>query len=56
MDQQNISNISSLFQFLSNLVSNVLLISHIPQIQDFVDKSIYIHKKNGKSHVEFLNR
>ena len=56
MDQQNISNISSLFQFLSNLVTNVLLISHIPQIQDFVDKSIYIHKKNGKSHVEFLNR
>ena len=55
MDQQNISNISSLFQFLSNLVTNVLLISHIPQIQDFVDKSIHITKKDYKSHVEFLN-
>ena len=53
LDQQNISNINSLFQFLSHLVTNVLLISHIPQIQDFVDKSMYITKTNNKSNVVF---
>ena len=53
LDQQNISNINSLFQFLSHLVTNVLLISHIPQIQDFVDKSMYITKQNNKSSVQF---
>ena len=53
LDQQNISNINSLFQFLSHLVTNVLLISHIPQIQDFVDKSMYITKQNNKSNVVF---
>ena len=55
LDQNHIANISCLFQFLSHIVTNVLLISHLPQIQDFVDKSIYISKTNEKSHVQFQN-
>ena len=55
LDQQNISNIDCLFRFLSQLVTNVLLISHLPQIQDFVDQSMYITKSNNKSHVIFGN-
>ncbi len=53
LDQQNVSNICFLFNFLSSLVTNVLLISHLPQIQDFVDKSIHISKHQNKSHVSF---
>ena len=53
LDQENVSNICFLFNFLSSLVTNVLLISHLPQIQDFVDKSIHISKHENKSHVSF---
>ena len=55
LDKQNVANISTLFQFLSNLVTNVFLISHLPQIQDFVDQSIFITKPNNKSLVQFKN-
>ena len=56
LDQQNIANIDYLFKFLSQLVTNVLLISHLPQIQDFVDESMYISKSNNKSNVIFGRR
>lgn len=44
LDQQRLHNITYLFDFLSNITSNVLLISHIPQIKDFVTESIDIQK------------
>ena len=54
LDQQRLYNISFLFQFISNLTTNVLLISHIPQVKDFVDKSIEIVKENEKSHIRYV--
>jgi DNA repair exonuclease SbcCD nuclease subunit len=55
LDQQRLYNISFLFQFISNLTTNVLLISHIPQVKDFVDKSIEIIKKNDKSYIQYCS-
>lgn len=54
LDQQRQHNITFLFDFLSTITNNVLLISHIPQIRDFVNKSIHIQKNNGKSFVKFF--
>lgn len=54
LDKQRLYNISFLFQFISNLTTNVLLISHIPQVKDFVDKSIEIIKENGKSQIRYV--
>lgn len=53
LDSERIYNISFLFNFLSNITSNVLLISHIPQIRDFVDKEMIIEKKNDKSFIHY---
>jgi DNA repair exonuclease SbcCD ATPase subunit/DNA repair exonuclease SbcCD nuclease subunit len=53
LDQQRQHNITFLFDFLSSITNNVLLISHIPQIRDFVNKSIHIEKNEGKSFVKF---
>jgi DNA repair exonuclease SbcCD ATPase subunit len=44
MDQERLSNISHMFDFLSNITDHVLLISHIPSIKDFVHRSIDIMK------------
>jgi hypothetical protein len=55
LDQQRLYNISFLFQFISNLTTNVLLISHIPQVKDFVDKSIEVVKVNEKSHIQYVS-
>ena len=54
LDQQRQHNITFLFDFLSTITNNVLLISHIPQIRDFVNKSIHIQKHDGKSFVKFF--
>ena len=53
LDEERISNISYLFDFLKTLTSNVLLISHLPQIKDFVSKEMVIQKKNDKSFISF---
>ena len=53
LDQEKIYNISSLFDFLLNMTPNLLLISHIPQIKDFVTKEMIIEKKNNKSFIDF---
>jgi DNA repair exonuclease SbcCD ATPase subunit len=44
LDQERISNISHLFDFLSNITDHVLLISHLPAIKDFVHQSIEVVK------------
>lgn len=44
LDQERISNISHLFDFLSNITDHVLLISHLPAIKDFVHQSIEVLK------------
>ena len=53
LDQEKIYNISSLFDFLLNRTPNLFLISHIPQIKDFVTKEMIIEKKNNKSFLNF---
>ena len=51
MDQKMIYNINHLFNFLSNLTSNVLLISHIPQVKDWVTTSLDVYKKGEHSYI-----
>lgn len=51
MDQKMIYNINHLFNFLSNLTSNVLLISHIPQIKDWVTTSLDVIKNGSHSSI-----
>ena len=47
LDQERISNISHLFDFLSNITDHVLLISHLPAIKDFVHQSIEVLKEEA---------
>jgi DNA repair exonuclease SbcCD ATPase subunit len=56
LDQKMIYNINHLFNFLSNLTSNVLLISHIPQIKDWVSTSLDIYKINNHSFLNNKNK
>lgn len=51
LDQERLSNIHVLFNFLTSISEQVFLISHIPSIKDFVTQSIEIMKdENGYSH------
>lgn len=53
-DQERISNIGVLFNFLSSISEHVFLISHLPSIKDFVTKSIEVMKdENNKSFLTF---
>lgn len=47
LDQERISNISHLFDFLSHITDHVLLISHLPTIKDFVHQSMEIVKDDA---------
>jgi len=51
-DQDTLSNVQVLFNFLTSIVDHVLLISHLPTIQDFVDQSIFIRKRDDYSQLE----
>ena len=53
LDKQKLANIENIFTFLKNTSTNVLLISHIEQVKDYVDKQIIITKTNNKSMVHF---
>jgi len=51
-DQERISNIGVLFNFLTSISEQVFLISHLPTIKDFVTQSIEIMKDSkGYSQV-----
>lgn len=52
LDKNKLSSLGSLFDFLKSTGTNVMIISHIEQVKDFVDKSILI-TKNNKSRVDF---
>ena len=45
LDKKHLHEINYLLTFLSTLTTNIFLISHIPQIRDFVDIEITIEKK-----------
>lgn len=53
LDKQKLGNVEFLFQFLKSTSTNVLLISHIEQIKDFVDYNMTITKKENKSIICF---
>lgn len=53
LDKQKLANIENIFTFLKNTSTNVLLISHIEQVKDYVDKQIIITKTKNKSMVQF---
>lgn len=53
-DQERISNIGILFNFLSSISEHILLISHLPTIKDYVTQSIEVLKdEDGKSYLVF---
>ena len=45
LDKKHLHDINYLLSFLSTLTTNIFLISHIPQIRDFVNLTIMIEKK-----------
>ena len=53
-DQERISNIGLLFNFLSSISEHIFLISHLPTIKDYVTQSIDVFKdENSKSYLVF---
>ena len=41
-----------LFHFMTSIMDHVLLISHLPTIQDYMDQNIFIEKSDSNhSHV-----
>jgi DNA repair exonuclease SbcCD ATPase subunit len=53
-DQERISNIGILFNFLSSISEHIFLISHLPTIKDFVTQSIEVMKdEEHKSYLVF---
>ena len=53
LDKDKLSNISSLFEFLKMTSTNVLVISHIEIVKDYVDTSMEVKKQNNKSLIRF---
>jgi len=51
LDQERISNIGSLFNFLTSVSEQVFLISHLPTVKDFVSQSIEITKNQDQKSV-----
>jgi len=47
LDKEHMENLPLFFDFLQSLFSHVMVISHIPQVRDFVDSSLYVEKKDG---------
>lgn len=52
LDKEHLHNIDHFFAFLSSITQNILLISHIPQIKDYVDSSITIKKSDNFSQIQ----
>ena len=52
LDKERLSSVNDLLDLLSNITRNVLLISHLPQINDFVSKPIYILKGEKGSKIQ----
>ncbi len=46
LDKERLSSVRDMLDVLSSITSNVILISHLPQIGDFVTKSIHILKNS----------
>ena len=53
LDQERLRHLDVLFDFLSNMTEHVLLVSHLPNIGDFVHQSIQV-RKDASSHKSML--
>ncbi len=51
LDESHIQNIEILFDFLKQHYSHILLISHLPDMKNVVDKNVIITKINGYSKI-----
>ena len=51
LDQDNLATVDRFLEHLKSMFDNVLLISHVPQLQDFVDQTITIDTSSGNSHI-----
>lgn len=52
LDEYHIQNIEVLFTFLKQHFHHILLISHLPNVKNIVDKDILIEKQDGYSRVD----
>jgi len=53
LDRENIATVDKLLDHLKTMFENVLLISHVPDVQDFVDQTITIDTSSGYSKINF---
>jgi DNA repair exonuclease SbcCD ATPase subunit len=51
LDRDNIATVDKLLDHLKTMFENVLLISHVSDVQDFVDQQIEIDTSSGFSHI-----
>lgn len=55
LDSDNLNSLSLLFDYLKTKFDFTLIISHVDQIRDYVDKIININKdSNGRSNINFI--
>lgn len=52
LDEYHVQNIEVLFTFLKQHFHHILLISHLPNVKNIVDKDILIEKQDGYSRVD----
>jgi DNA repair exonuclease SbcCD ATPase subunit len=51
LDKQHIEQFDKIILFLNSHYDNVILISHIDSLKDFISQYIHINKNNSFSHV-----
>ena len=51
LDKDNLQSMRLLFQKLKTMFTNILIISHVPDLKDIVDSEIQITKNQSESHI-----
>jgi DNA repair exonuclease SbcCD ATPase subunit len=51
LDKEHIDNFDNIAQFLTSNFNQVVIISHIETLKEFITKYIYINKIDDNSHV-----
>lgn len=52
-DYRNLGQLDMFFQYITQYAPNVLLITHIPQVSDFAQKSLSIQRIDGLSYAQY---
>ena len=53
LDKQHIEQFDNIIMFLNQYYENVILISHIDSLKDFINEYIHITKQNNNSIVNY---